>query len=294
MKRIALVDAGELLWRVGSGSEIRRWRVYINGEEKEGYIASFRYKKDADYFIENYDPESFTAYLESTPVSKNTAKHNLELFLSRIKEKTEAESLLICFGNLKDLNFRNELATFRKYKDRPHDKPHHYEYLKTLIMSEYNYYNDVEALEDDDVLAIIYNNYINANERRFQPIICSHDKDMLQVPGLHYHTDREELFEISVVEGLRNFYKQLISGDSVDTIPGLYQITGKKNSKKYAKVIDNLEHEEDMYHFVLSLYQEALGCLDTDDLECILWEIGNLLYLRRSWDDEGWTPPSWR
>lgn len=306
MNRIALIDGGELLFRVAAGSEVRRWNIYIQGEERDGYLSSHHYKDDADLWIKELDlQEDLVAVLDKYPVSERLAKENLDIFIKTIIIKTEADSVLVCFGSADGSNFRNDIATFKTYKDRPKDRPYHYYMLKDHVQRNYPWYETQRPYEDDDILAILHNE-ICKRETNI-PIICSHDKDMLQVPGWHYHTDSQELFPISEVEGLYNFYKQLLSGDPVDTIPGLFQITGKKNSKKNLERLDYLvtkygerdldEIEEAMYSHVFNIYLDALGgkvkCREqSTDLDCILWEIGNLLYLRRSWDDEGWKVPT--
>ncbi len=305
MNRIALIDGGELLFRVAAGSEVRRWNVYIQGEEKDGYLSSHHYKDDAEMWVRELDlQEDLILTLDKYPVSERLAKENLDIFIKTIITKTEASSVLICFGHPTGANFRNDIATYKKYKDRPKDRPHHYYMLKDYVQRNYPWYETSLPYEDDDILAIIHNE-IWKQERNL-PIICSHDKDMLQVPGWHYHTDHQELFPVSEVEGLYNFYKQLLSGDPVDTIPGLYQITGVKNSKKYLERLDYLaskygerdlkEIETAMYMHVFNTYLTALNgkvkCREQHtDLDCILWEIGNLLYLRRTWDDQGWEIP---
>ena len=60
-------------------------------------------------------------------------------------------------------------------------------------------------------------------------VICSIDKDLLQVPGLHYNWvhDRSERNDtngkVSVSEdvGLRKLYQQVLTGDSTDAILGI-------------------------------------------------------------------------
>jgi 5'-3' exonuclease len=162
--------------------------------------------------------------------------------------------------------------------------------------------NVVEGYEADDLLAIYYND-IDPN-KEMKAVIVTQDKDLLQVPAyfLNLGTERQseygnagEIFCIHPAVGLANFYKQLISGDSTDTIPGIYSITGTRNSKKFAEYIQPGVDEETMYVKVRSLYYEAIGSKEDFtkriDLDCILWEIGNLLYMRRSFDDTGWEIP---
>lgn len=53
-----------------------------------------------------------------------------------------------------------------------------------------------------------------------EPIICSLDKDLLQVPGRHYNFVKAEFKTISPIEGRFNFYWQFIMGDVSDNIFG--------------------------------------------------------------------------
>jgi len=53
-----------------------------------------------------------------------------------------------------------------------------------------------------------------------EPIICSLDKDLLQVPGRHYNFVKQEFKTISPIEGTFNFYWQFIMGDKSDNILG--------------------------------------------------------------------------
>ena len=90
----------------------------------------------------------------------------------------------------------------------------------------------------------------------------------------------------------------------LDTIPGLYQITGEKCKKKYLERIDTwfdidisleLVEKNAYWNIIRPLYSKFIGekfrYEDMNDLNCILLEIGNLLYLRRSFEDTGWKIP---
>lgn len=290
MKKIALVDGGEICFRVSAGSDIRRWNVYVEGEEADGHIASFHYKKEATKYINGREELVAIQSIQTTSVS--FANNSTTAFLRTIKEDTQADQVIVCFGHPKGLNFRNDIATFKKYKDRAGDRPHHYETVKSYIKNNFDYYETTEPYEDDDVLAILYND-LEAFDY-YHPIICSTDKDLNQVPGRHYNIRKRELYDVSVVQGYRNFYNQLLSGDPTDTIPGIYYITGKKNTKDLSETLSYCHTRATMYQRVYFIYYIALESKEKSiptDLDCILWEIGNLLYLRRSWDDEGWNFP---
>ena len=64
-------------------------------------------------------------------------------------------------------------------------------------------------VEGDDVLGILYEE---------GDVIASIDKDMLTLPGLHLRDG--EVQEVSRLEADRNFYGQVLTGDTSDNYPG--------------------------------------------------------------------------
>jgi hypothetical protein len=281
VKRLALIDGDEILHRVGWGSQKTYHRVYIQGEERDGYIQEFNDIRDAKRYIEQ-DEDLFIESI-TTSFSKARVTYNTDSFVKTIQEETKSTDLLILFSA--PFNYRNNISTIQEYKGNRKDytKPIHYETIKSHLKKAYPWLSDdFHGLEADDLLAILYNEYDPNKEGK--AIICTQDKDLLQVPGWHFNTRSMELFEISEVEGLRNFYKQMYTGDITDNIPGFKEITGKNKSKKHLEYIEGTEKE--MYKTVRRLYANRLGAKDYDDLDCILLEIGHLLYMKRHWTDE--------
>lgn len=71
-------------------------------------------------------------------------------------------------------------------------------------------------------------------------IICHIDKDLNQIPGLHYNWELtrlgkvikpETIYEVTPEEGLRYFHYQLIVGDTTDNIKGIPGYGPKKAEK---------------------------------------------------------------
>lgn len=292
---LALIDGGEACFRVSAGSQIVRYRIYPYHDKKDGYIKEFRYAKDADKWLKshNFNPDD-PEYEREKFISSGSevyTKRNTATFINDIKKGTQCDLLLVCFGH-PTKNFRHDVATIQDYKAGRGDRPPHYYVVRDYLREHYAYYEAEEWLEDDDVMASFQTQLMV--DEGVETVICSQDKDMLQVPGWHYNTRSKELFEVSVVQGLKEFYKQLISGDGTDTIPGLYALTGKRNSKKFAEDIDAIlaepADEMEVYEYVHQLYSNAFGTGDYQ-VDAILTEVGNLLYLRRAWVDS-WHPPT--
>ena len=179
-------------------------------------------------------------------------------------------------------NYRNLIAVTEPYKgNRPSAKPVHYEairrYLQNKLMFAYQY--DQEA---DDAIAI------EATKYRDEVVICSIDKDLRQVPGFHYNFVTNKIDYVTEDEGNRFFYRQILTGDRIDNVPGIRGIGPKKAEKI---VTDEFTDIRKMYKAVWQEYQERnpdLTCSEVDDM---ILERGRLLWLRRK-PGELWTPPN--
>ena len=130
--------------------------------------------------------------------------------------------------------FRHDIATTKPYKGtRISKKPWHYENL-TVYMRDVLGAEIVTHIETDDKLAI---EQVSSNNTT---IICTRDKDLRQVPGWLYSWElgKQAAFGPIFIEnpgtielvqpgnkikatGLLSFYAQLLTGDTVDNIPGL-------------------------------------------------------------------------
>jgi DNA polymerase-1 len=98
--------------------------------------------------------------------------------------------------------------------------------------------SDVEA---DDVLGVFYEE---------GDVIVSIDKDLLTIPGLHLRDG--EVREVSRLEADRNFYGQVLTGDSTDGYPGC------PNAGPVAaeKLLAGCTTEVEMWQAVLGAYQK--------------------------------------
>ena len=124
------------------------------------------------------------------------------------------------------------------------------------------------GMEADDLLAIW-----NTEE---PGIIVSVDKDLLQVPGLHYNTRRKEYIHMDEDESSLLLHTQVLMGDSTDNIPGLKGI-GKV---KAAKVMEGIPMSNHL-SAVKSFWQKSFGRGWEDDLQLNM----DMIYLKRSMDD---------
>lgn len=197
-------------------------------------------------------------------------------------------------------NFRNEIAKTFPYKQRPSLKPYHYKNIRAYIKGKYDW-RQQEGLEADDLLAIEQTNRPN------ETIICSRDKDLLQCPGWHYQWELgaqpqfgpELVGELGYIRlsdkrdkikgvGSLFFYSQCLTGDKVDTIPGLEGC----GPVKAFKILEGCPSSQEAFKRVLEAYRGLLGPLAEERL----LEQGRLLWMTRSLNEDGtpvlWTFPS--
>ncbi len=226
-----------------------------------------------------------------------------EMRLANLLAITEATQPPIFFFTGKT-NFRTEIAKLSPYKARNSFKPFHYYNLKAYIRGKYEY-RQVEGLEADDLMAIEQCKHDGNPLYRGTPtIICTRDKDLRAVPGWHYGWElgNQPQFgpkfvsefgniELSLDrksikgEGLLFFYSQCLTGDKVDTIPGL---PGCGVVYAFDKLSGCLT-SQDAFKAVLEAYRSLYGASAEEQL----LEQGRLLWMTRELDEEG-KPVLWQ
>jgi hypothetical protein len=175
----------------------------------------------------------------------------------------------VWLSDSRENNFRWQM--YPEYKaNRTQPPPIHLAAVKEFLTSKYGAMV-ATGEEADDALG-----YRQMESE--ESVICSIDKDLLQIPGFHFNFVKMEHQLVDYVSGMRHFYKQLLIGDTTDNIIGIYGI-GKV---KAGKMLDNVYDELEMFDIVRDIYQ--------DDARLLL--NGRLLWIRRE-KDELWEFPSW-
>ena len=207
--------------------------------------------------------------------------NELDSFISKIIDRAGCSSY-VGFLTGKG-NFRYDVATIQPYKgnrDNTH-RPEFYDQLRSYLADVHGM-TVVEGMEADDACGIYH------YQTQQPTVICTLDKDLDMLEGDHYNYKRDEKYYVSRVDAIRNFYLQVLTGDSGDHIPGLFRVTGKKASKAMKQVILDNSKEECMDSWVWSCYYNAMfeGCEEVDliamdELHRKYQEIKTLLWIRR-------------
>ena len=175
---------------------------------------------------------------EHEPV--DIAIYRVDVLMRQILEATDSEqykSFLTGRGN-----FRKVINTEYKANRKDKEPPYYLQDCRKYLIEEWNAIVS-EGCEADDLLGI---------EQTDETVVCSLDKDLLMIPGVHFNWNKVEYTQVDQQLGLRTFYKQMLIGDRSDNIFGVDKI----GPVKAAKCIDHLETEQEMFDTVLALYND--------------------------------------
>ena len=195
-------------------------------------------------------------------------------------------------------NFRIDVAKAKPYKGtRKSEKPFHRDNIRAYMLANYECVV-ANGMEADDMLSIY-----QTEAKSFTTIICSRDKDLRMVEGMHFGwpCGKQPQYGPKLVdnigelhydaaknklkgEGSKFFYSQLITGDSVDNIPGL---PGGGPKLAY-QLLESKYSEASMFTAVASRYRDKFG----DDWEGRLMEQAYLLWMVVELDSDG-EPVMW-
>ena len=184
---------------------------------------------------------------------QEVALHRCDELIRQILSEVNATEYIVYLSS--KTNFRKVINPEYKANRKDQPIPKYLQDCKDFIVNTWNAENR-EYYEADDLLGI---NQIEGS------VICTLDKDLLMIPGKHYSWQiagatwiREARWEeTKELDGLRQFYIQMLAGDSSDNIKGVSGIGPKKGFK----LIDHLDDEQDMFDVVYNLYNDPLRFL---------------------------------
>lgn len=206
----------------------------------------------------------------------------LDEFIANILLACGADDYICFLSDSKENNFRYKIDPSYK-ANRVQPKPKHYEVLKEYLLVEHKA-KIAHGMEADDAMGIAQDkNWDGAPTT----VICTIDKDLNQIPGLHYSWPilrngaeiREgKLFLTNPDEGALFFWRQMLIGDTADNIKGIDGI-GKVRAEA---LLTPYMFEDEMYHVVWEKYQDQWG----DDAGEKFLNNKNLLYIKRENEEQ--------
>ena len=276
--RLVLVDGDIVINKACFAAETRWYQV--TGQEEE-YPRKFKYKRDADKHAKELTNAEILKCKDVLPLPM--IRNIADQIINGIKKGSNCEELKIIVGPPSgSLTFRHEAATILPYKGNrdPSDRPEHLGEIRQYLIEKYKA-AVAHDMETDDLLGIIQ----CAEEGT---AIASIDKDLLQIPGLHYNINSKDFILASdpgmlslgrssnnklVLKGYgyKWFCTQMLMGDAVDNIPKPVKGIGPK---KGYELMHEAEEPADMWKVVEATYENSSG-VSIEENATLLWILRN-------------------
>jgi len=235
------------------------------------------------FSIEKYDKELDILNVE--PVVH--AYYNVNSMVRSALNRSDCDSHVGYITGSGRSNFRFDIFSDYKANRKEARKPVYYNEIREFLQGRWGA-KVVHGQEADDACSIKQYelNPLGWDENVHNSIIWTIDKDLNNVPGYHGNYTTGEISYISPIEALRNFYLQILTGDTSDGIPRIKKGWKKKNAQE---AIGKAETEEEMIQIVLKEIK-----LNTNEFEINTQDEfvkrARLVHLRR-YEGELWSIP---
>ena len=150
-------------------------------------------------------------------------------------------------------NFRREIAPSYK-ANRPDNRPAHWQAVREFLVTQHKA-QICNGYEADDEMGV------QQDKIGGTTVICSIDKDLLQIPGKHYNFVKKVFQEVTPDEGLKFLYLQSLIGDRSDNIVGVPGIGPVKANQALAELLPEewydkcraMYSDDERYHLNMQL-----------------------------------------
>lgn len=270
------------------------WLAERNQERREQNLAPFSIEE-----FEIRDDRNVEPLEHSFQICKT--------MINGILKACDVENYIIAIELEDTNNFRNDVATIHKYKDRP-------DQIRPLYLKEVKEYLATrhpsvvaKGMEADDLLSIA--------AAKGEAIQATVDKDAYQVEGWIYDMDKSEHpFEVKDgvgrlwvdgndkirAMGFKSICNQLLCGDPTDSCYPRRLCNKRYGEKAAFKLLDPLKTKQECAAAVIQKYKDWYPSpteykhWNTQEVMIATWdsvllEMGRLMYMLRSEDDEGFS-----
>ncbi len=227
----------------------------------------YKYKREAVDACNSEGGDLGLIKKEYKPWSEKEAAALLDKTISSHAKLLPDAEFVYCLSS--PVNFRYDIFPEYKSSRKGKHKPKHRTFLTDRIKDKHSgvIFTGYEA---DDVVGILQ--CTCRSIKKSSSIICTTDKDLLCIPGLHWNPDKGTITDVSELEAFRNFAAQVLQGDSTDSIPGLKGV-GAKTSKK---AVAGCDSTESMWGVVQKMYK------DKGETEEYLHQMASMVWIHRA------------
>lgn len=221
------------------------------------------------------------------------ARFRADEMLDGILLDTGATEFTVWLSDRAENNFRYKIYPEYKANRKDLPRPRHLEALKEYLITRWSA-RFALGMEADDALGIEQTSQLSDEgvpENHHTSVICSIDKDLQQIPGNHYNFVKKEHSFVTPEEGLKCFYKQILTGDTADNIKGAKGI----GPVRAERIVGSLRADHGILAgAVLETYLKAFGVVDpkgTEEIISYIEKIGSVLKIRQTEGEETWRFP---
>lgn len=234
---IAHIDGDLITYAVSSACDGKRYRY--KGEVFDSKVQLNKILKD-----DGVDDSAIETYYEPEPWEE--VKNSTIKYIEGIISKFNIDYKVYLTGKS---NFRYAIATIQPYKGNRASlqKPSHLDAVRQYLVDTYEASVSI-GMEADDAIGLAHN--VDTDT------IVTLDKDLNCIPGRHYNWHDDSTYEVNEHDADANFYRQVITGDSTDNIPGIYGMGAKA---KVLTDISNCPTELEMFSLVAKEYKCRFG-----------------------------------
>jgi hypothetical protein len=212
------------------------------------------------------------------------AQARFRFFMKTIQEHNYSNIFSMAIGDSKN-NWRLDIhPEYKLHKARVGSNDKRAPYIQELrlwAIEEYSAHY-CQGYEADDAIRI-WANRMNLDEY----VVCSVDKDLNLVPGNHYDPKTDDkskrFWYMEPIDSAMFFWEQMLTGDSIDNIPGIVGI----GPKKAAALLADCVTEQDCKEVVLKQYDLKYG---EDGYKKLMFN-GQLLHIWRTKGDNWYLDP---
>jgi len=277
-----LIDSDIIAYRAAAACD---GKYYTVGKEK------FRYHKEASKYVCDFGFPKTDIKPHWDPEPLPYALKNIDRMLKKVKSACEdhiVRPVTLSSYLTHDKLFRADIEPLYKSSRIGLRKPHHLKDCKLHMEKKYGA-TALFGFEADDLIAIA-----STSIGKKDCIVVSLDKDLLQIPGLHYNFAKGTFSHVTEHDAMVNFWTQTMIGDKTDDIDGLYGV-GPVGAKKVLKDLMIGASPRDFYKVVLDKYiahnSREEGELDQD------YFLRNIRQLTKTckllWLSRTYTKPQW-
>lgn len=214
------------------------------------------------------------------------AKRMLQIIQEQVKTRfgkvNHVRVLLQGYGNFRE---RRAAVIRYKYNRVENRKPKHYGTVRKYLVDVHKA-GLVHWYETDDECSILQ------TQLGKDCCVSSIDKDLLQVPGWHHIPDKGFMY-VDEHTGLFRFYRQALTGDSTDGIPGCKGVGAKTATRILSEAVPQPKALS-LDKCALAWWQAVLQCyIESGQGEAAALETAQLVWMLRERPAEPWAPKLW-